>query len=125
MPYIDKLFTGDMAYKHDNGACLVEDAAAEQRDAIGLKSVPLARWWVRMTELTDEAADFENPLIDALGLSDGICGGSNITADAAVTPAAISTQKRRSRPATISTAIFFNWNLNCPAAVMRRRCCVS
>jgi tRNA pseudouridine13 synthase len=72
MPRIDTLFKGDMAYKHDNGACFkVEDAAVEQPrcDRFEISHTgPLVG--VKMAALSDEAADYENPLIDSLQLND-------------------------------------------------------
>lgn len=128
MPYIDKLFTGDMAYKHDNGACFrVEDAAVEQPRCDRFEISPTGPLvGVRMTELTDEAADFENPLIDALGLSDedlrwlkhyGGRGGR---------------RPLRFQPKNVQITAghdlygdFLQLEFELPAAVMRRRCCVS
>lgn len=72
MPNIDKLLKGDMAYKHDNGACFrVEDAALEQPRCDRFEISPTGPLMgTRMTELTDDAAPFEQPLIDALQLTD-------------------------------------------------------
>ena len=72
MPHIDKLFKGDMAYKHDNGACFkVEDAAVEQPRCDRFEVSPTGPLvGRRMTELTDEAAAFEKPLVDALQLGE-------------------------------------------------------
>jgi tRNA pseudouridine13 synthase len=72
MPHIDKLFKGDMAYKHDNGSCFrVEDAALEQPRCDRFEISPTGPLMGgRMTELTDEAAPYEKPLIDAMQLSD-------------------------------------------------------
>lgn len=72
MPHIDKLFKGDMAYKHDNGACFsVEDAAVEQPRCDRFEISPTGPLMGgRMTALTDEAAAFEQPLIDSLQLTD-------------------------------------------------------
>ena len=72
MPHIDKLFKGDMAYKHDNGACFhVEDAALEQPRCDRFEISPTGPLMGgRMTELTDDAAPFEQPLIDAMQLTD-------------------------------------------------------
>lgn len=72
MPHIDKLFKGDMAYKHDNGACFhVEDAGLEQPRCERFEISPTGPLMgSRMTALTDDAAAFEQPLIDALQLTD-------------------------------------------------------
>ena len=65
MPDIDKLLTGDMAYKHINGAMFkVEDAAAEQPrcDAFEISPTgPLLGG--RMAQLTDAAGEIENAII--------------------------------------------------------------
>ena len=72
MPDIDKLLTGDMAYKHDNGACFkVEDAALEQGRCDRFEISPTGPLiGLKMAEVTDEAADYEQPLIDALQLTE-------------------------------------------------------
>ncbi len=65
MPRIDKLLTGDMAYKHVNGACFrVEDAAIEQPRADAFEISPTGPLvGHRMTELTGPAGDIENPVL--------------------------------------------------------------
>ncbi|MCE5187328.1 MAG: tRNA pseudouridine(13) synthase TruD [Planctomycetaceae bacterium] len=72
MPNIDKLLKGDMAYKHDNGACFrVEDAAVEQPrcDVFDISPTgPLPG--TRMTRLTDEAGQIENPVIDPIQIDE-------------------------------------------------------
>lgn len=72
MPHIDKVFVGDMAYKHDNGACFrVEDAAAEQPRCDRFEISPTGPLLGhRMTELTDQAAQFEAPIIQAIQLNE-------------------------------------------------------
>jgi len=72
MPHIDKLFKGDMAYKHDNGACFrVEEAATEQPRCERFEVSPTGPLiGDRMTALTDEAGAFETPLVEAMQLSD-------------------------------------------------------
>ena len=72
MPHIDTLFNGDMAYKHENGSCFrVEDAALEQPRCERFEVSPTGPLMgTRMTELTDAAAPYEQPLIDALQLTD-------------------------------------------------------
>jgi tRNA pseudouridine13 synthase len=71
MPRIDTLLLGDMAYKHDNGACFaVEEPDVEQPrcDAFDVSPTgPLLG--PRMTRLTGPAGDIENPLLDAEELS--------------------------------------------------------
>ncbi len=72
MPDIDKLLLGDMAYKHDNGACFhVEDPAAEQpRCDAGQISPTGPLFGLRMTRLTGPAAEIENPIIEQESLTD-------------------------------------------------------
>lgn len=72
MPHIDQLFNGDMAYKHDNGACFqVEEPTVEQPRCDRFEISPTGPLMGgRMTELTHDAAAFEQPLIDALQLTD-------------------------------------------------------
>ncbi|HUV42206.1 MAG TPA: tRNA pseudouridine(13) synthase TruD [Sedimentisphaerales bacterium] len=69
MPDIDKLFVGDMAYKHINGACFrVEDAILEQPrcDAFEISPTgPLPGF--RMTKLTGPAGNVENPVLNRAG----------------------------------------------------------
>lgn len=72
MPHINTLYKGDMAIKHDNRACfLVEDAALEQPRCDRFEISPTGPLiGTRMTGLTDDAAAFEQPLIDAMQLAD-------------------------------------------------------
>jgi tRNA pseudouridine13 synthase len=65
MPNIDKLILGDMAYKHDNGACFrVEDAVAEQNRCDKFKVSPTGPLLgPRLTGLTGPAGDIENPIL--------------------------------------------------------------
>jgi tRNA pseudouridine13 synthase len=72
MPNIDTLLKGDMAYKHDNGACFrVEDTGTEQPrcDAFDISPTgPL--FGSRMTRLTDEAGAIENPVLDPIQINE-------------------------------------------------------
>lgn len=72
MPHIDQIFDGDMACKHANGASFtVEDATAEQPrcDAFEISPTgPLVG--NRMKTLTGPAGEIENPLLDALNLTE-------------------------------------------------------
>ncbi len=72
MPDIDKILDGDMAYKHVNGASFcVEDAAAEQPrcDVFDISPTgPLIG--NRMAPLTGPAGEHENPLLDAVDLTE-------------------------------------------------------
>ncbi len=72
MPDIDKLMLGDMAYKHDNGACFhVEDPAAEQpRCDAGQISPTGPLFGLRMTHLTGPAGAIENPILEQEALTD-------------------------------------------------------
>jgi tRNA pseudouridine13 synthase len=65
MPDIDKLLLGDMAYKHDNGACFrVEDPVAEQPRCHTWQISPTGPiLGPRMTELTGPAGQIEGPII--------------------------------------------------------------
>ena len=65
MPDIDSLLVGDMAYKHDNGACFaVEDAAAEQARCDNFQISPTGPLLGhRMTELTGPAGQIENTVL--------------------------------------------------------------
>jgi tRNA pseudouridine13 synthase len=70
---IDRMLDGDMAYKHDNGACFqVEDAQAEQPrcDAFAISPTgPLLG--KRMMPLTGAAGAIENPILtDAIELTE-------------------------------------------------------
>lgn len=72
MPNIDKLLKGDMAYKHDNGACFrVEDAAAEQPRCEAFAISPTGPLLGnRMTRLTDDAGEIENPILDPIEINE-------------------------------------------------------
>jgi tRNA pseudouridine13 synthase len=72
MPHIDKLLTGDMAYKHDNGACFqVEDAAVEQPRCDRFEISPTGPLLgQRTTRLTGPAAEIEDPILEAEGLGE-------------------------------------------------------
>ena len=75
MPDVDKILDGDMAYKHVNGASFcVEDAAVEQPrcDAFEISPTgPLVG--NRMKKLTGPAGEIENPLLDAVDLTEDDC----------------------------------------------------
>jgi tRNA pseudouridine13 synthase len=66
MPLIDKMLTGDMAYKHNNEACFhVTDAQAEQPRCDAFEISPTGPiFGFRMTELTGPAGEIENPLLE-------------------------------------------------------------
>jgi tRNA pseudouridine13 synthase len=72
MPGIDRLLDGDMAYKHDNGACFtVEDAAGEQPrcDAFTISPTgPLPG--TRMKRLGGLAGEIENAVLDEVHLTE-------------------------------------------------------
>ena len=72
MPNIDKLLTGDMAMKHDNGACFhVVDAAAEQPRCDRFEISPTGPLYgMRMTQLTDAAGTIENPILEKRNLTE-------------------------------------------------------
>ncbi len=65
MPHLDILVTGDVAYKHENGACfLVEDASLEQARSIAFEvsaTGPIFGSHMKSTE--HQAADIESPII--------------------------------------------------------------
>lgn len=69
---IDALLDGDVAYKHDNGACFsVEDAAVEQPRCAAFDISPTGPLvGDRMVRTTGPAGDIENPLLDALDLNE-------------------------------------------------------
>ncbi len=73
MPDIDRLLTGDMAYKHDNGACFhVEDAVVEQPRCDRFEISPTGPLvGLRTTRLTGPAAAIEDPILAAEGLGEG------------------------------------------------------
>ncbi len=72
MPHIDRLLLGDMAIKHNNGACFrVEDAAVEQPRCDRFEISPTGPLYgQRLTRLTDAAGEIENPILDAMAISD-------------------------------------------------------
>jgi len=72
MPNIDKLLTGDMAYKHINGACFrVEDAAKEQPRCDSFEISPTGPiLGHRTTLLTDAAGEIENAVISRMQLQE-------------------------------------------------------
>jgi len=72
IPGIDKLFVGDMAYKHINGACFrVDDAVLEQLRCDVFEISPTGPLLgSRMTRLTGSAGDIENPVLDLAGLKE-------------------------------------------------------
>jgi tRNA pseudouridine13 synthase len=65
MPLIDRLLQGDMAMKHENGACFrVEDLQAEQPRCDCFEISPTGPiLGKRMTELIGPAGEIENPII--------------------------------------------------------------
>lgn len=72
MPRIDTILKGDMAMKHDNGACFsVEDAAVEQPRCERFEISPTGPLLgSRMTALTDQAGAIENPFIEQAALNE-------------------------------------------------------
>ena len=70
LPQMDKIMEGDMAYKHENGACFrVEDPDTEQSrcDAFDISPTgPLLG--KRMKELTGPAGDIEKPILEPIEL---------------------------------------------------------
>ena len=71
MPHIDTLLTGDMAYKHINGASfMVEDAAIEQPRCDAFEISPTGPLiGNRMKTLTGPSGDIEKPLLGELELN--------------------------------------------------------
>ncbi len=71
MPNIDKIYDGDIAYKHDNGACfLVENAQDEQQRCDNFEISPTGPMFgSRMKVAQDRAAQIENEVLAATGLS--------------------------------------------------------
>jgi len=65
MPDIDKLLLGDMAYKHDNGACFrVEDPEAEQPRSDAFEISPTGPLYgYRTTEATGPAGEIETSVL--------------------------------------------------------------
>lgn len=69
---IDELLDGDVAYKHENGACfLVENAAIEQSRCKAFDISPTGPLLGdRMKRTTGPAGEIENPLLDSLDLNE-------------------------------------------------------
>ncbi len=72
MPRIDVVLPGDMAYKHDNGACFtVEEPEVEQPRCEAFEISPTGPLYgPRTARLTGPAGEIENPLLEAEKLSD-------------------------------------------------------
>ncbi len=72
MPEIDKVMAGDMAYKHENGACFrVEDASAEQSRCERFEISPTGPLLGQRTaRLEGPAGQIENPILEAEGLGE-------------------------------------------------------
>jgi tRNA pseudouridine13 synthase len=72
LPMLDQLLDGDMAWKHQNGACFrVEDAAREQPRCDAFEISPTGPIiGHRMTELTGKAGEIEKPVLDQAGLTE-------------------------------------------------------
>lgn len=72
MPRIDQVLEGDMAMKHENGACFrVDDAAAEQPRCGAFEISPTGPLYgIRMTRLTGPAGDIENARLDPIHLTE-------------------------------------------------------
>ena len=72
MPDIDKVLAGDMAYKHDNGACFrVDDPAAEQPRCDRFEISPTGPLLgQRTTRLEGPAGQIEDPILEAEGLGE-------------------------------------------------------
>ena len=66
MPVIDKLLSGDLAYKHDNGACFrVVDAGAEQHRCNTFEISPTGPLYgYRMIEASGLAGEVEKSVLD-------------------------------------------------------------
>ncbi|MEN6307410.1 MAG: tRNA pseudouridine(13) synthase TruD [Anaerohalosphaeraceae bacterium] len=66
MPRIDTILLGDMAMKHDNGACFhVEQPDTEQPRCQNFEISPTGPLLgMRTTRLTDAAGEIENPILD-------------------------------------------------------------
>ncbi|MBN2212105.1 MAG: tRNA pseudouridine(13) synthase TruD, partial [Sedimentisphaerales bacterium] len=71
MPDVDRLLRGDMAMKHENGACFrVEDAAVEQPRCDRFEISPTGPLYgYRMSETVGPAGEIENPILEATGLT--------------------------------------------------------
>ncbi len=76
MPDIDRLLVGDMAYKHDNGACFrVEQAETEQPRCDRFEISPTGPLLgQRTTRLTGPAGEIEDPILDAEALGESESG---------------------------------------------------
>jgi len=76
MPDVDRLLLGDMAYKHDNGACFrVEQPEAEQPRCDRFEISPTGPLLgQRTTRLVGPAGEIENPILDAEGLGESEAG---------------------------------------------------
>lgn len=72
MPGIDQVLAGDMAYKHENGACFrTEDAGAEQSRCERFEISPTGPLLgQRTTRLEGPAGEIENPILEAEGLGE-------------------------------------------------------
>jgi tRNA pseudouridine13 synthase len=72
MPNIDKILVGDMAMKHDNGACFhVENAQTEQPRCERFEISPTGPLYgMRMTPLADTAGVIENPILAKRNLTE-------------------------------------------------------
>ncbi len=72
MPNIDKILVGDMAMKHDNGACFhVENAQTEQPRCERFEISPTGPLYgMRMTPLADAAGVIENPILAKRNLTE-------------------------------------------------------
>ena len=72
MPDIDRLLLGDMAYKHDNGACFrVEQPEIEQPRCDRFEISPTGPLLGgRTTKLTGPAGEIENPILDGENLNE-------------------------------------------------------
>jgi tRNA pseudouridine13 synthase len=72
MPNIDKILVGDMAMKHDNGACFhVENAETEQPRCERFEISPTGPLYgMRMTPLADTAGVIENPILAKRNLTE-------------------------------------------------------
>jgi len=69
---IDTILTGDMAYKHENGAMFaVEDAASEQPRCANWEISPTGPLiGSAMRKLTGQAGEIENPILESAGLDE-------------------------------------------------------
>ncbi len=72
LPQIDTMLEGDMAYKHENGACFrVEDADIEQPRCAAFDISPTGPLLgKRLTKLTGPAGEIENPILNTVELAD-------------------------------------------------------